>query len=136
MKCNTFWYLTVSPAVRVGIKAGNSYKRWHCSASFPMISTPTHCERASHIETKDRLSHFWLESPLKCMHLIVLRQTAHIKSDFLLWMNDSFEVLQKRQKHKLWNITSCSLVEDACVSSTLFVVFKNPKVYSMFSSII
>lgn len=43
----TFWYLTVSSdAVWVDIRAGFPYKRRHRFASFPMISTPTHCERA------------------------------------------------------------------------------------------
>lgn len=43
----TFWYLTVSSDVLfVGIKARNPYKSRF--ALFPMISTPTHCERARH----------------------------------------------------------------------------------------
>lgn len=56
---------------------------------------------ASHIVTKQRLLNYLLGAPLKYMHLIVSHQTAQIESNFPLSMKDSFEVLQKRQEHKL-----------------------------------
>lgn len=92
---------------------------------------------ASHIVTKQRLLNYLLGAPLKYMHLIVSHQTAQIESNFPLSMKDSFEVLQKRQEHKLWsNRNSCRLEESVCFLSASQVFWRTWEYICSFLSIV